>query len=456
MTPAPVAAGRPEPPAGSSAAVPLAVLFSSALYAWFLCGWQPDSAPDGAPPARAEGPRAGSDGGLAPLPVLGATPSGPTHLWPVPLARAPQHHGTDGPPAAESNRPRALDLREVPHGPAGRGPSDRGQPPVGGERPQTVPDASNPPAPVEVEGKAVQGDDAAQVPEPNPGPPVRVEPRASLQHGGQVQRAGTETFPAASENVPTPALGRSIPRPARGTAASAEAPLAGGQVHAPESTPAEQPGGRGLLPAGDTDRRGQPEGLGLAADDPVNTCQHGAERAPHLARALGTGFGEATPEERRAPLDRDRSPDGREGVQQPPPRAAGGGAGEPDHAAPARHHGPASEQRDPPSGGSRLRLEVEDARGDVVHVDVRTRSEAVWARVEAGPEVAQLLRAQAPALQRALGAQGLTLAGLDVGTLPQGGGRAQPQAEPAVLWRPRTPRRAVAPARTSGAVDYVV
>ncbi|GBD29057.1 hypothetical protein HRbin32_00141 [bacterium HR32] len=105
---------------------------------------------------------------------------------------------------------------------------------------------------------------------------------------------------------------------------------------------------------------------------------------------------------------------------------------------------------------SRLRVEVQDAHGEVVHVDVRARSDTVWARVEAGPEVAQLVRTQAAALHRALGEQGLTLVGLDVGTLPQGSGGAQPQPEQAPAWRPRATRRVAAPARTGGAVDYVV
>ncbi len=98
---------------------------------------------------------------------------------------------------------------------------------------------------------------------------------------------------------------------------------------------------------------------------------------------------------------------------------------------------------------------MQDAHGEMVQVDVRARSDAVWARVDAGPDVAQLVRTQAAALHRALGEQGLTLVGLDVGTLPQGSGGPQPQPEQAPVWR-RTARKTVAPARTGGAVDYVV
>ncbi len=99
---------------------------------------------------------------------------------------------------------------------------------------------------------------------------------------------------------------------------------------------------------------------------------------------------------------------------------------------------------------------MQDTWGGVVRLDVRARSDAVWARVEGGPEVVHLLRAQADALHRALGEYGLTLVGLDVGSLPHWSGGTEPQPQFAPPGRPRAVRRPALPPPGGSAVDYVV
>ncbi len=113
------------------------------------------------------------------------------------------------------------------------------------------------------------------------------------------------------------------------------------------------------------------------------------------------------------------------------------------------------ERPEPHSAPHRLQVEVPDARGDPVRVDVRARSEAVWVRVEGGPEVGQAVREGQLPLQHALGQHGLSLAGLEVDTLPRS--RRRPEdLPPPVGQRTSPPRRPSAVRVVEGSVDYVV
>ncbi|MDR7415639.1 MAG: hypothetical protein QN193_00645 [Armatimonadota bacterium] len=108
---------------------------------------------------------------------------------------------------------------------------------------------------------------------------------------------------------------------------------------------------------------------------------------------------------------------------------------------------------------NRLRLELSDRWGEPVRMEVRGRSEAVWARVEGGPEVARVVRSHEPALHHALSERGVALLGLEVGVLAQGDGRAPGTPEPPqALWiRPARARSPTDGARRKvGTVDYVV
>lgn len=104
----------------------------------------------------------------------------------------------------------------------------------------------------------------------------------------------------------------------------------------------------------------------------------------------------------------------------------------------------------------RLQVEVPDARGDPVRVDVKARSEAVWVRVEGGPEVLQAVRGGQVDLQHALGHYGLSLAGLEVDTLPTG--RRGPEDVPQPVGVRTSPAKPAGSVRVvaAGAVDYVV
>jgi len=108
---------------------------------------------------------------------------------------------------------------------------------------------------------------------------------------------------------------------------------------------------------------------------------------------------------------------------------------------------------------NRLRLEFPDRWGEPVRMEVRGRSDAVWARVEGGLEVARMVRAHESALHHALSERGVALLGLEVGVLAQGDGRAPGTPEsPEAFWL--RPARARSPTgerrRKVGAVDYVV
>lgn len=104
----------------------------------------------------------------------------------------------------------------------------------------------------------------------------------------------------------------------------------------------------------------------------------------------------------------------------------------------------------------RLRVEVPDARGDPIRVDVKARSEAVWVRVEGGPEVLQAVRGGQVDLQYALGQHGLSLAGLEVDTLARG--RRGPDELPQPVGLRTSPAKSAGSVRVvaAGAVDYVV
>ncbi len=105
----------------------------------------------------------------------------------------------------------------------------------------------------------------------------------------------------------------------------------------------------------------------------------------------------------------------------------------------------------------RLRLEIPDRRGEMVRMEVRGRAEGVWARVEGGQEVAQVVRTHESSLHQALSERGVVLLGLEVGVLAQDDGRAQTPLEPLEGVRVRPPRSSRPQThRTAGAVDYVV
>lgn len=108
---------------------------------------------------------------------------------------------------------------------------------------------------------------------------------------------------------------------------------------------------------------------------------------------------------------------------------------------------------------NRLRLELPDPWGEPVRVEVRGRSDAVWARVEGGPEVARVVRAHESALHQALSERGVALVGLEVSVLAQGDGRAPgaPESLEGVRFRPARARSPGGLSRgRAGAVDYVV
>ena len=109
------------------------------------------------------------------------------------------------------------------------------------------------------------------------------------------------------------------------------------------------------------------------------------------------------------------------------------------------------------SAPQRLRLELRDTRGEPVRLEVRARSDTVWARVEASPEVAQAVRGEAAGLHQALGGRGLSLAGLEVDILPRGRGRGPEEPVPVgPSGRVRTQRRVDHVRMAAGSVDYVV
>ncbi|MDR7399071.1 MAG: hypothetical protein QN144_07185 [Armatimonadota bacterium] len=109
------------------------------------------------------------------------------------------------------------------------------------------------------------------------------------------------------------------------------------------------------------------------------------------------------------------------------------------------------------SAPQRLRLELRDTRGEPVRLEVRARSDTVWARVEASPEVAQAVRDEAAGLHQALGGRGLSLAGLEVDILPRGRGRGPEEPVPVgPSGRVRTQRRVDQVRMAAGSVDYVV
>ncbi|MCS7172054.1 MAG: hypothetical protein N0A24_01350 [Armatimonadetes bacterium] len=108
---------------------------------------------------------------------------------------------------------------------------------------------------------------------------------------------------------------------------------------------------------------------------------------------------------------------------------------------------------------NRLRLEFSDRWGEPVRVEVRGRSDAVWARVEGGPEVARAVRVHESALHQALSERGVALVGLEVGVLAREDGRPPGVPEPPEGWRirpARTPRPGRPGRGMAGAVDYVV
>lgn len=129
-------------------------------------------------------------------------------------------------------------------------------------------------------------------------------------------------------------------------------------------------------------------------------------------------------------------------------------AGGPE-AAPRAHQ--TTPDRPEPAAPHRLRLELEDARGEPVRLEVRAASEAVWARLEGGPEVVRVVRDHAHTLHQALAERGLSLAGLEVDTFPHS--RPDVPEPPAVVPAPgrsKAVRREVQVRAAAGSVDYVV
>lgn len=127
---------------------------------------------------------------------------------------------------------------------------------------------------------------------------------------------------------------------------------------------------------------------------------------------------------------------------------------------PAEQPAPAPQlprEREAAPAPSRLRVELQDAGGEPVRVEVRARSDTVWARVEGSPQVAHAVRAEAQTLHQALQGQGLSLAGLEVDTLPRGrsGAFDEPPA-PGPSGRAKPHRRVEEVRVAPGSVDYVV
>ncbi|MCS7235346.1 MAG: hypothetical protein RMM30_05150 [Armatimonadota bacterium] len=133
----------------------------------------------------------------------------------------------------------------------------------------------------------------------------------------------------------------------------------------------------------------------------------------------------------------------------------------PSEAGPAGEPAPAPqlprERTEAPRASYRLQVELQDARGEPVRVEVRARSDTVWARVEGSPQVAQAVRGEAQALYQALQGQGLSLVGLEVDTLPRGrtGAFDEPRAY-APSGRAKAHRHVEEIRAAPGSVDYVV
>ncbi len=242
----------------------------------------------------------------------------------------------------------------------------------------------------------------------------------------------------------------------------ANVPRAGGSVgqdHSPEGFQARGGSGPGL--------EAQPTVAASPPPAPEDTLREPGMQAAASSDSAGAAAPEVPPQEEAVAREprvgrfKERAERTLEVAQRtgragwtPPQAQAGreeGAPREPDAAAPAPPEKP------PTSPPQRLRLELQDTQGEPVRVEVRARSDTVWARVEASPGVAQAVRGELVGLHQALGGRGLSLAGLEVDILPRGRGRG-PDAPMAVgtLGRGRTQRRVEEVRLAAGSVDYVV
>lgn len=413
-------------------------------------------AADGSPavhPRPAAAPREGrtqSDEAW-PLHAEGRAPSAAPVGRAVPAVQGPPVRTV--PPPEGGDNPRG-GARELPTGtvPAVRlvGDDVRGQ---AGVSPAPV-GFSDPmgPAPRAVAAHAPAEPPAKPLP---PGADPHVAPDVEDMQAGAPQTAvqgdaGVEPHPHAAEAGQARAsTGAPPPAPERTTepAGQPEVPLTPGRVHTepreghapgtrrdeavapPVPDPVVGPGVADVSWGTGTDGVDQGSGQG---GDPANVADEatrGRRRRTSEARAELGGWssphghraGEAGPAERPAP------------PQLPRERADGAS---PPH---------------------RLQVELEDTWGQPVRVEVRARSEVVWARVEGSGQVAQAVRGEAHALQQLLAGRGISLAGLEIDTLPQGRTRTFHDLPPVPgQGRPKPLLRVGEVRDAAGSVDYVV
>ncbi len=333
-----------------------------------------------------------------------------------------------------------------------------------------------------------------ELPHQSRGDPVREDLRAQAQNGAH------PPAPQADSPAPAPRVAEPLSRPApahteglaafagpeprpRGPelAAAGRPDLAtGSTVPVVSAVPAETPGSP--RPAGPSVRedsglprpeRGVPEIEGRKLDGShgaadlvqpsevvVTTADRHAVTPGSAGATRQVAGGDGQPVERRRAREEPTEDPRTEEVGASKPAGPGGSHGPRAEADPGRVEEtparPAFADRWEGAPPQRLRVELVDAHGEPVRVEVRARSEQVWARVEGAPEVARVVRTEAPALQRALAGHGLSLSGLEVDA--SSGGQHGAYGEPPPP--PPPPARAVArhvrPHRPAGAVDYVV
>lgn len=268
------------------------------------------------------------------------------------------------------------------------------------------------------------------------------ELRASGPERGPAPTPGTESLSGAgAENLPRPEVsaGRANSRdglePRTASGPMVEAPVTVAETHPPAAAEGRlrEPGMQ-AAPGGDsagTAPEASPDEEAATREPGVGRFEERDQGTVEVAQRTGRAAWTA-PEAQRAR---------EEGASREP------GA---NHPAPA-------EKPLATSAPNRLRLELRDTRGEPVRVEVRARSDTVWARVEASPELAQAVRGEAAGLYQALGGRGLSLAGLEVDILPRGRGRGPEEPVPVgPSGRARTQRRVEQVRLAAGSVDYVV
>lgn len=268
------------------------------------------------------------------------------------------------------------------------------------------------------------------------------ELRASGPERGPASTPGTESLSdAGAENLPRPEVsaGRANSReglePRTASGRRVEAPVTVAEMHPPAAAEGRlrEPGMQ-AAPGGDsagTAPEASPDEEAATREPGVGRFEERDQGTVEVAQRTGRAAWTA-PEAQRAR---------EEGASLKP------GA---NHPAPA-------EKPLATSAPHRLRLELRDTRGEPVRVEVRARSDTVWARVEASPELAQAVRGEAAGLYQALGGRGLSLAGLEVDILPRGRGRGPEEPVPVgPSGRARTQRRVEHVRLAAGSVDYVV